>query len=876
MIKEYFIGIDLGTTNSLMAWSKIDTNEKINTEIVDINMMDETGGKVKSKKLPSIVYFGKETPIIGSYAKNMMITRPDMVLKSVKSFMGENRTFDYNKNKYTGSEIQSLILNQMAKSSKNLFGFIPKNVIITVPASFDSDMRKETLEAAEKAGFAVKKTDGSYKNILLDEPRAVIFDFINRHNNGEIPDSLIDLNKPKNILVYDLGGGTLDVSFHKVYYDNKIKIEDYAVSRYTKIGGDNFDELLAKVLLDSFLKDYEINLDDLSEIDKNNLEKKFIQIAEDAKLELSNKIEQNEIFGLENDNATIEILKGNIYDGKIFEYDLSIEKYKQIISPLLSEKLSFDDYKNLDDYTEINNIIYPILDVLNKSKIKLGDDFEIDAVILNGGMTKLKIIQDRIKDFFGFEPLTVLDPDMSVASGASVFHYYTYRGYKPTKIMNDSIGIELAGGIVEHLVPEGTVLPFKSKPIDKFTVEHDGATFIDLPFYMGRRKDTQFPNRKIATRRIKFPKALTSEDKIKLNIEVDEMSMMKINGSINDDKTTHFEVQLLTNKKNFIEEKKVIKKAEIAKKIIDKKPTGKKLKVNKTVEHYINTLNKYKKMNDVRQKKIVINEIKNIEKLIKNSENYKEFIPVLVEKTEITKNESFTRIIQLLGDIMDYYNFSDDKILSKIMHYSSPMRFDFISNYELNTKVRTCIEAIGKSKNRRTEQHLINVIEVTTNLSVIKAALISLGKVGYSINSIKLLEKMIKTKYKNNSFWALGKIASRENNVDLSFSDIKYLKPILLAIFNELQSPEELNNLIYAFGEIFDNRYESNLDERARKEIIKKLIKKSNISKNKLHFNESQSNTFDTRINLAQKMIEGTKLSKSEDKVLLAIRSKLK
>jgi hypothetical protein len=281
-------------------------------------------------------------------------------------------------------------------------------------------------------------------------------------------------------------------------------------------------------------------------------------------------------------------------------------------------------------------------------------------------------------------------------------------------------------------------------------------------------------------------------------------------------------------------------------------------------------------MNDVRQKKIFINEIKNIEKLIKNSENYKEFIPVLVEKTEITKNESFTRIIQLLGDIMDYYNFSDDKILSKIMHYSSPMRFDFISNYELNTKVRTCIEAIGKSKNRRTEQHLINVIEVTTNLSVIKAALISLGKVGYSINSIKLLEKMIKTKYKNNSFWALGKIASRENNVDLSFSDIKYLKPILLAIFNELQSPEELNNLIYAFGEIFDNRYESNLDERARKEIIKKLIKKSNISKNKLHFNESQSNTFDTRINLAQKMIEGTKLSKSEDKVLLAIRSKLK
>jgi bifunctional DNase/RNase len=91
-----------------------------------------------------------------------------------------------------------------------------------------------------------------------------------------------------------------------------------------------------------------------------------------------------------------------------------------------------------------------------------------------------------------------------------------------------------------------------------------------------------------------------------------------------------------------------------------------------------------------------------------------------------------------------------------------------------------------------------------------------------------------------------------------------------------LQSPEELNNLIYAFSEIFDNRYESNLDERSRKELIKKLIKKANATKNKLHINESQSNTFNTRINLAQKMIEGTKLNESEGKVLLAIRSKLK
>lgn len=106
-------------------------------------------------------------------------------------------------------------------------------------------------------------------------------------------------------------------------------------------------------------------------------------------------------------------------------------------------------------------------------------------------MTKLQLIKERIKEFFGFEPLTVTDPDKSVARGASVFHYYIHRGYKATKIMNDTIGIKLVDGTVKHLITQGTVLPYKSKEIDEFKVEKkDQLTLIFLLYGKQKRYPT--------------------------------------------------------------------------------------------------------------------------------------------------------------------------------------------------------------------------------------------------------------------------------------------------------------------------------------------------------------------------------------------------
>jgi len=175
----------------------------------------------------------------------MFSKQPQKVLKSVKSRMGKKEVLSYDSAEYLPEDASALILSHIKKASKTFFSEEPEDVVITVPASFDTDQREATVLAAKKAGFKTQNDDGSSRNILLDEPRAVIYDFINRQNLGEIPPTLLDFLSPKNVLVYDLGGGTLDVSLHKIFWDDtekRVDFDDLAVSRYTNIGGDDFDE----------------------------------------------------------------------------------------------------------------------------------------------------------------------------------------------------------------------------------------------------------------------------------------------------------------------------------------------------------------------------------------------------------------------------------------------------------------------------------------------------------------------------------------------------------------------------------------------------------------------------------------------------------
>ena len=141
----------------------------------------------------------------------MASINPQNVVRSVKSYMGTDRIYEMASTKFSPSDISSFILKFVLNNAKELFKSMPDDVVITVPASFDSDMRLDTIEAAKNAGIKILNEDGTERNILLDEPRAALFNFVRDIDIGNVPETVIDLSSTKNILVYDLGGGTLDV-----------------------------------------------------------------------------------------------------------------------------------------------------------------------------------------------------------------------------------------------------------------------------------------------------------------------------------------------------------------------------------------------------------------------------------------------------------------------------------------------------------------------------------------------------------------------------------------------------------------------------------------------------------------------------------------
>ena len=208
--REFYLGIDLGTTNSSIAWGSVGKNGIFTPRMVDMQLTMADGSRETKQLLPSFFYLPKDQdePEVGYKAKEMLKTQPGRVIRSIKTKMGQDIKKTIGEKDFTPEEISSYILKQLLFGIKNTFRTHINDIVITVPASFDSEMRTATLNAARSAGIKVKNDNGTPRNILLDEPRACLYDFVNRQKQGEIPDHIIDFSKKKRILVYDLGGGT--------------------------------------------------------------------------------------------------------------------------------------------------------------------------------------------------------------------------------------------------------------------------------------------------------------------------------------------------------------------------------------------------------------------------------------------------------------------------------------------------------------------------------------------------------------------------------------------------------------------------------------------------------------------------------------------
>lgn len=547
---QYYTAIDLGTTNSVIAYGNMQNNI-MKPIVLDLDRKNEMGSKSRSPLLPSVVFYyknneGKMLTDVGDYAKSRYGTRSGYVCKSVKSLMGvtdQVPLVDEIPDK-TPSDVSAQILSYMVNSAKKrLFQKEMSDVIITVPASFDSEQCRDTIEAAKKAGINVENRH----DILLYEPKAVIYDFVRMQENGEIPSGLLSLETEKNVLVFDLGGGTLDVTIHKVGYkkDGILDIRDLAISRYTLLGGDNFDELLAENMLKRFEEANDIKV---SVKRKEEVMCKLRKLAERAKLELSEAYDQAKLSNVElPEDYEVEVMDIDLYDSYAYADTYTKAEIEQIITPLMGYQYHIEDAAKIQRMNEkdVNNIIYPILDVLDKA-----GKTKIDAVILNGGMTKFYLIQQRLKDFFGFEPLTTSDPDLSVAKGAVYYHYCLHKYdigrldaaevsentgidnktqdfvFNTGTILNDTINLGLRGEYVSQLIPAGTELPYRSEEIrDKYKLDKNTDT-IGIEMFLGRGTTKNLPNRRIATRTVKFNRTYPADTPISFQIYINSMRMM--------------------------------------------------------------------------------------------------------------------------------------------------------------------------------------------------------------------------------------------------------------------------------------------------------------------------------------------------------------
>lgn len=552
------VGIDLGTTNSVLATINIKQNGDLVSKVVDIPRAVDAYSSVtsapklsnrKKPTLPSCVYYqedNKYEPIVGDFAKMQYSLRPHLVAKSVKSQMGNSKVEGLQSEvpDKTPAEVSSKILKHMIKQAEKIYRVPINDAVITVPANFDSIMCKATIEAAALAGIRVRDSDGSERPLLLSEPNAVIYDLINQINNGEISSHILDLSSEKYVMVFDLGGGTLDITMHTIKrredYPDVLKVDEVATNRYTLLGGDDFDEAIAKEMFKRHLMQYSKYPDVMVKLQANKdiIMPQLRVYAEDLKIEINERYQNG---GMSDDGwgDEDEFSVGGNMGGIGFAYDdtFTQKEIEDILEPFMGNSLKFSDYTRVKTISrtksKTHNIVFPILDVLSKAadslKAEQGKTVvpHVDAVIVNGGMSKFYMVVERLRDFFGMDPIVALDPDQSVARGAAVYHYYLHKygeiqddmrvlgedfvdvanavGDKAVQdtakadgtmqnkpvpmrsgielgrtILNDGLYLGIRSGNVQEIVPTGSALPFTSDTMTGFKLA-TGQSVVQIP-----------------------------------------------------------------------------------------------------------------------------------------------------------------------------------------------------------------------------------------------------------------------------------------------------------------------------------------------------------------------------------------------------------